>query len=314
MRRQISHYLVLKEVTVFLRQLMTFNEAAKHGNFSDAARKLYLTQSAVSHQVKALEQVLGLKLYERHRRGISLTGQGKEILVHVQRIVAHVRDMEECVSALRGGFAGTISVAAHRGIIKYKIPEAVKVFKRSYPTIGIVLSNKILDDEIIAMVASGAVDFGVVTSWSDQGDLEYREFLSYQMFLCVQNDNPCAGFTQKDEKPSLGRIAAEPLILYEPGTAIRKRIDRTFEAEGLESNPVVETGGALVLKEYVKAGLGAAILSGISLDAEPDPEITAVNVSHLFGELGYGFVFRRDKFFTTALIDFINLLDPHFEL
>ena len=65
---------------MILKQLQTFQEAARCGNFSDAARRLHLTQSAVSHQVKALEQVLGVKLYERHRRGIMLTGPGKEVL------------------------------------------------------------------------------------------------------------------------------------------------------------------------------------------------------------------------------------------
>lgn len=294
---------------MILKQLQTFQEAARCGNFSDAARRLHLTQSAVSHQVKALEQVLGVKLYERHRRGIMLTGPGKEVLAHVDRIIAHVMDMEACVNAIRGGFAGNISVAAHRGIVKYKIPDAVKVFKRTYPTMGIRLSTRLVDDEIIGMVTSGAVDFGIVTSWSAHEDLEFHEFLSFDMFLCVEPEHRFAR-----RKPTLEEVAEEPLLLYERVTSIRKRIDRIFERAGLECNPVVETGGAMILREYAKTGMGAAVVSGLSIEAQPDPEMTAINVSHLFGKLGYGFVYRKDKFFTTSLVDFLSLLDPHFTL
>jgi len=299
---------------VFFRQLQTFQQAAKFGNFSDAARKLHLTQSAVSHQIKSLEQVMGIKLYERHRRGIVLTDQGKEVLGHIDRIMARVKDMEECLNALRGGFVGTISVAAHRGIIQYKLPKVIKSFRKSYPSMGISLNNKFVDDEIVTMVTSGTADFGVVTSWSEHGDLEYKEFLSFDMFLCVQPEHPYNSLTAKDPKLTVDEVANEPLLLFEAGTAIRRRVEKVFDMEGVDCNPVVETGGALILRDYAKAGLGAAIVSGMSLQAEPDPELAAINVTHLFGKLGYGFVYRKDKFFTTALLDFINLLDPHFSL
>lgn len=299
---------------MFFRQLQTFQEAAKYGNFSDAARKLHLTQSAVSHQIKALEQIMGIKLYERHRRGIVLTEQGKEILNHINRIMARVKDMEECLNALRGGFVGNISIAAHRGIIQYKLPKIIKLFRKSYPPMGILLSNKFVDDEITSMVTAGSADFGIVTSWSDHGDLVYKEFLSYDMFLCVQPEHPYARLKPEDPELSCDEVAAEPLLLFEPGTTIRRRIERIFEKEGLDCNPVVETGGAMILRDYAKAGLGAAVVSGMSLEAEPDPDIAAINLTHLFGKLGYGFVYRKDKFFTAALLDFINLLDPHFTL
>jgi len=164
------------------------------------------------------------------------------------------------------------------------------------------------------MVTSGTADFGIITCWSDHGDLEYKEFLTFDMFLCVHPEHPYAKLKPEDPKLTVDEVGAEPLLLFEPATAIRKRIEKIFEREGLDCNPVVETGGAMILREYAKAGLGAAIVSGMSLEAEPDPEIAAINVTHLFDKLGYGFVYRKDKFFTTALLDFINLLDPHFTL
>ena len=299
---------------MFFRQLRTFQEAAKCGNFSDAAKRLHLTQSAVSHQIKALEQVMGVKLYERHRRGIVLTEQGKDVLSHVNRIMARVQDLEECLNALRGGFVGNISISAHRGIIQYKLPQVVKLFRKSYPSMGLVLSKEVSDEEINSQVLSGTVDFGVATSLSDHGDLRFREFLSYDLYLCVQSDHPYARLTEDDQKLTLDEVAAEPLLLYESGTAIRTHIEKMFDKEGLDCIPVVETGGALILREYAKAGLGGAIISGLSLESDPDPDLGTINVSHLFGCVGYGFIYRKDKFFTTALLDFINLLDPHFTL
>lgn len=297
---------------MLFRQLQTFQQAAKYGNFSDAARKLHLTQSAVSHQIKALEQMMGIKLYERHRRGIVLTQQGKEVLTHVNRIMARVKDMEECLNAIRGGFVGNISIAAHRGIINYRLPKVVKLFRQSYPSMGLVLSNKIVDSEIVSMVTMGSVDFGVVTSWCDPGELEFREFLTFDMFFCVPPDHPYARLKPEDPKLTLDEVAAEPLLLYEPETAIRRRIEQVLDKEGLDCNPVVETGGAIVLREYAKAGLGAAIISGMSLESDHDANLGVVNVTHLFGKMGYGIIYRKDKFFTTAILDFINLLDPHF--
>lgn len=293
-----------------LNQMKTFRTAARLGSFSAAARKLHLTQSAVTHQVKRLQERLGVRLYERLRRGIRPTPHGEKLVEFADEFTTRLDDMEAYFKTATMESEKKISVASHRGILRYKLPPVITEFKQTYPWINMILNYKSKDEDIIAMVRSGTADFGIITSWNTLDDLVFHQFLTYDMYLCVRCDHPLADIDH--DEITLERISRERLILYEGETSIRRRIDAVFRSRKLEMHVAVEIGAAEMLIDYAQLGLGVAITSGLPFDNDKDRDICKIPVSRFFGKLGYGFVFRKNKFFSPALTDLVTLLDAGF--
>ena len=295
---------------MLFEQLKSFSLAAKYSNFSQAARELNLTQSAVTHQIKALEDTFGVKLYERLRRGIQVTPEGEKLVEYAKTILMHVKDMEEFFRTHREGSEVEISIAAHRGIVRFTLPDVIKAFRMRYPDANFVIYNRVMDDGIISLVLSGEVDFGILTSWNVFENLHFHEFVNYDMFLCVSPELKATRSDINWENISLREIGTIPLILYERENPIRKRIDSVFAKEGIQCDVIIETGGPEILHEYARIGLGGTIISGLAFYHENYKDITPISVSQFFGKLGYGVIFRKDKYFSAALTDFLTILDP----
>lgn len=293
-----------------LHQLIGFYWSARYGSFSLAARRLNVGQSAISHQVKALEQELGVKLYERLGKGIRLTENGKVLLEYAAAIVRKVDDIEAHFADLAHKGSRRVVFAAYRGFMMYRLPQCVEEFQRRYPDVQVTIMNRILDSEILAMVMSGEIDFGITASWNDFTGMDFFEIARYEMFLCTAPGHPLA----HRAKVTLREIAKEPLILYERGNSIRRRIDEVFERAGLWPSVRIETGGAEVIKEYVRRGLGVTIISGISLSPQDAQPLAMIPVTQYFGELGYGVAIRKGKYLGPVAKEFLYVLGVGREL
>jgi len=285
-----------------LQTLRGFYWAGVHGSFSKAGKVLNIGQSAVSHQVKALEEELRVKLYERVGRGISLTPAGKILMAYIDIILQTLDNIETHFAELAGSPEGTVTMAAYRGIMQYKLPQIVQAFKKHNPEIRLVILNKPLDSEILDMVSAGDVDFGITSSWNDFVDISFYEVWSYDMFLCVTGNHRLAG----RRRVGLKEIVREPLILYERENSIRKRIESVFKENNLTYNFVIETGGATVIQEYVKIGQGISIVSGLVTQATKDRSLSYIPVTDHFGKLGYGVVLKKRKYLSLPVRKFLQ--------
>jgi DNA-binding transcriptional LysR family regulator len=270
-----------------LQALRGFYWAGVHGSFSKAGKVLNVGQSAVSHQVKALEEELRVKLYES-----------------VDIILQTLDNVETHFAELAGSPEGTVTMAAYRGIMQYKLPQIVQSFKKKNPEIRLVILNKPLDTEILDIVSAGNADFGITSSWNDFMDVSFYEVWSYDMFLCVPGDHRLAG----RRRVSLKEITREPLILYEPENSIRKRAESIFRKNNLTYNFVIETGGATVIQEYVKIGQGISIVSGLVTQATDDPALSYIPITEHFGKLGYGVVLKKRKYLSLPVRKFLQEL------
>lgn len=285
-----------------LQTLRGFYWAGVHGSFSKAGKVLNIGQSAVSHQVKALEEELQLKLYERVGRGITLTPAGKILMAYVDIILQTLDNIETHFAELAGSPEGTVTMAAYRGIMQYKLPQVVQAFKKHNPEIRLVILNKPLDTEILDIVSAGDADFGITSSWNNFMDLSFYEVWSYDMFLCVPANHRLAG----RRRVSLKEIARQPLILYEQENSIRKRTENIFKENNLTYNIEIETGGATVIQEYVKIGQGISIVSGLVTEATEDPLLSYIPVTEHFGKLGYGVVLKKRKYLSLPVRKFLQ--------
>ena len=287
-----------------LQTLRGFYWTGVHSSFSKAGKVLNIGQSAVSHQVKALEEELQVKLYQRAGRGITLTPAGRILMAYVDIILQTLDNIESHFAELAGSPEGTVTMAAYRGIMQYKLPQIVQSFKKKNPEIRLVILNKPLDREILDIVSAGDADFGITSSWNDFVDLSFYEVWSYDMFLCVPGDHRLAG----RRKVSLKEIARQPLILYEQENSIRKRTENIFKENNLTYNIAIETGGATVIQEYVKIGQGISIVSGLVTQAKEDQSLSYIPVTEHFGKLGYGVVLKKRKYLSLPVRKFLQEL------
>jgi DNA-binding transcriptional LysR family regulator len=287
-----------------LGMLEGFFWAGVHGSFSKAGRVLNIGQSAVSHQVKALESELQIKLYEREGRGIALTPAGRILMAYIGIVLQTLDNIETHFAELVGTLEGRIIMAAYRGIVQCKLPKIVQSFKKKNPEIRLVILNRPLDREILDMVSAGDVDFGITSSWNDFVDLSFFPVWSYDMFLCVPGNHRLAGRL----RVGLEEIVREPLILYERDNAIRRRIESVFRDNNLSYNLEIETGGAMVIQEYVKIGQGISIVSGLVTEVTDDPSLSYIPVTDLFGKLGYGLVLKKRKYLSLPVRKFLQEL------
>jgi len=285
-----------------LQTLRGFYWAGVHGSFSKAAKTLNIGQSAISHQVKSLEEELHVKLYQRAGRGISLTPEGKILLAYVDIILQTLDNLETHFADLSDSPEGTVTLAAYRGIMKYKLPAIVQNFKRKNPEIRLVILQRTLDSEVLDMVSSGNIDFGITSSWNEFPEITFFEVWTYDMFLCVPANHRLAG----RRKVALTEIAREPLILYERENSIRKRIEKIFKENNLSFNIVIETDGAAVIQEYVKVEQGISFVSGLVTEAKEDPSLSYVPVTEHFGKLGYGIAIKKRKYLSLPVRKFLQ--------
>lgn len=292
-----------------LQKLRGFYWTAHFGSVSSAARMIHISQSAVSHQLKSLEAELGAKLYERTRRGITLTPEGERLLEYARTVIQVVEDLCHEFDDLRGRPAGLVRLAAFRGITTYSLPDIVQRFNTAHPLVRLRITSKIRDSEILDLTRAGEVDLGVTSSWNDFTGLAFLPYADFDMYACTARDHPWA---ERRERLTLGDLAGQPLLLYEQGTAIRARIDQIFASHGVVPDVTVEAGGSQALVEYVKRGLGVGIVSGLVLDDGRDPDLHTIPITDLFGELGYGFVARAGRYLPRAVRAFLETagVDP----
>jgi len=288
---------------VDLQRLRGFYWAAQLGSMSGAAQMIHVTQSAISHQLRSLEEELGVKLYQRTRRGITLTPDGQRLVQYARQVVHSVDDLESEFAEHRGQPHGTVRIAAFRGIATHSLPAIVKIFHDRHPTVRLVISSRAFDTATLNMITGGEADLGITASWNEFGGMHYLEYVSYDVFACTRKDHPWA---DQSEPLSLEELSREPLLMYEQGTAIRNRLDQVFARHDLKPEVPISVGGSQALLEFVKIGLGVGIVSGLVAGREQDHELIVTPVSHLFGNLGYGFVLPRGRFLSSAAQAFLE--------
>jgi LysR family cys regulon transcriptional activator len=292
----------ISEEKMELQTLRGFYWAGVHGSFSKAAKTLNIGQSAISHQVKSLEEELHVKLYQRAGRGISLTPEGKILLAYVDIILQTLDNLETHFADLSDSPEGTVTLAAYRGIMQYKLPAIVQNFKKKNPEIRLVILQRTLDSDVLDMVSSGNIDFGITSSWNEFPDITFFEVWTYDMFLCVPANHRLAG----RRKVALTEIAREPLILYERKNSIRRRIEKIFKENNLSFNIVIETDGAAVVQEYVKVEQGISFVSGLVTEAKEDPLLSYIPITEYLGKLGYGIAIKKRKYLSLPVRKFLQ--------
>ncbi len=230
-----------------------FYYAAQSENFSEAARQLYITQSAVSQGIKNLENKLGVTLFDRNSRRARLTPEGKLLFSHISQAFNYIKTGEKKLAELHQLGTGEIRVGASDTVCKYYLIPYLREFNRRFPNIKIQVINR-TSPQIVELLEKGSLDCGIIT-------MPVRHPAIETITLAEVEDIWVASDKFKhlsDRTLSLPELIQEPLLLLEKTSATRQNLDRFFQKEGLMVTPEIELESVDLLLEFAKIGLGIA--------------------------------------------------------
>jgi LysR family transcriptional regulator, cys regulon transcriptional activator len=277
-------------------------------NITEAAGLLRTSQPGVSKQIRLLEQELGVDILVRSgNRVIGMTEAGTQLVGEAQRVLAGSRQLEEIAREFRHQDEGQFTVATTHLHARYSLLSVIKDFAKLYPQVQMKLLQRVPAD-ITDAVASGEADIGISTG-SDDLARHCVALDAYRLHRCVAAplDHP---LLHQKRRLTLQDIAAHPMIVYNSSLSSGSVIRQTFEAAGIHPRIVLNAMDADVIKAYVAAGLGVAVLQQLAYDPSRDLEIAALAVDHLFPRSTAKLIVNRTKFLRRYMFDFIKMVAP----
>jgi DNA-binding transcriptional LysR family regulator len=293
---------------VELRHFAALQAIGEEGSFGAAAERLGYTQSAVSHQVAALERAVGARLVERPGgpRRVALTDAGRLLMAHADAIVARIGAAQADLDALSEGTAGVLRVGTYQSAGARILPPVVRRFTESWPGVEVRLREASYDVELFDLVERGELDLTFMAFPIADGPFAVAELLIDPMVLVVARDSPLAGATAP---VPLRQIASLPLIAHRasgprPGTD--NAWERHLRARGHEPRVVFRSDDNPTIHGLVAAGLGAALIPRLSTD----PAYTAVATVPVAGTIPprvIGVAWHRDRQQLPAARAFVDM-------
>ncbi|CAA7602647.1 Transcription regulator HTH, LysR [Acididesulfobacillus acetoxydans] len=242
-----------------IRQLRYFDSVVKYSTIRGAAEHLFISEPTISQQLQGLQKEIGIPLFERQGRKITLTSEGKQILPLVQQILASIKDLEDNIAEIKNPAVGFIRL----GIIPVSrlamVPDTLKEFGNIYPGIGIEiiengtleLIDKLLDDTLdIALVAAN----NRIKLTLESAGITYKILTSGNSIVIASQDNPLA----RQDKISLSHLRNERIILNRQG--ILGEEVRALLGDSLKSNNIYSTDTQESALKLVESGVGISIL------------------------------------------------------
>jgi len=238
-----------------LRQLQVFEAVAREGSYTRAAEKLFLTQPAVSMQIRQLEGNVGLPLFEQLGRQAHLTAAGRELLVYSRRITSALAEAGEAIDELRGLRRGRLTLTVVSTASQFAT-QLLAAFAAQWPDVELRLDVTNLRG-VIAQLEENRPDLVITGRPPESLDLEAHAFMDNPLVAVAAPQHPLAA----QRGIPLQRLAEERFVLREPGSGTRRSIERYLAESGLSLTAAIELSDHTAVKQAAAAGLGLAIVS-----------------------------------------------------
>ncbi|MCR5264442.1 MAG: LysR family transcriptional regulator [Clostridiales bacterium] len=239
-----------------------FLEVAKSGSISGAARRLYVTQPAVSSGVSQLEAALGTKLFFRTSRGISLTPEGDLLFEYISSALTYIEAGEDKLRDISGLASGVLRVGASDMTLKYFLLDYIERFNAEYPKIKLSVTNNPTPVTLKAL-RSGLIDFCVISEPAElDTDVESVPVKVINDIVVCSRDARFDPLFQSDTA-DMRDLAGYPLIMLDRGTSTRQYIESHLRAFGMPDSmldPSIELAQSDLILQFALRGLGAAFI------------------------------------------------------
>src|ERR1700733_4381933 len=236
-------------------QIKTFVEVAKHSSFSLAGRKVFRSQSAVSAQIRQLEQEYGERLFSRVGKTVRLTPAGEVLFEYAGRFLALRQESLQAVADQSNMPRGVLTIGANEATFLYVLPDVFARFQKHYPNVQISIYRN-FSHKVLQRVEDGTLELGVVTLPVKSPALKVHSIYRDRVMLMVSVKSPLAKLkivTPKD-------IAEQPLIFPKTGFT-RQVLDKFFRPYSSDLRIVMELPSVTMIKRFVGANLGVSLIS-----------------------------------------------------
>jgi DNA-binding transcriptional LysR family regulator len=287
--------------------LKTFREVVNLGSFSEVAKKLSITQPAVSFQVQKLEQQLGARLIDRTQRTITLTAAGKRLLRFAEAVGTEYEHLMSDLEEMREEISGDLLIAASTIPGEYLLPSLLSEFKKLHPAVRVQVD---VSDSLTVIngVRESSYEVGFCGVAPQGRDLTFFKIADDEIVLIVAPEHPFAG----KDKIMLSEIKGEALIFREATSGTQRHLESALAGAGLDTAkwvPRMVLGTTQAVVAAVAAGAGIAFVSNLAIKQSLALGLVSqVGVSELRLSRDFYCVFRQERVVTRLLEEFLGFV------
>ena len=286
------------------RRLQVFHAVAKQLSFTKAAEVLFMTQPAVTFQIKQLEEHFNTRLFDRGHGKITLTPAGELVLEYAKNILGMSAELDVRVAEMTGEIGGSLLVGASTTIAEFMLPRILGEFKSLFPNVRprLIVANS---ESIENRVAEHTLDIGLIESPSHQHELHTENCCEDELQVICSPKFPLAKF--KELTPQ--QLVDQPYVSREPGSGTRENTDAYLKEAGIDPtklNLVMELGSPEALNGVVETGLGFAIVSRAAVvKAQRLGDLVAIPLKPKLIRV-LSMVYPKEKFRSRLVVAFVE--------
>lgn len=278
---------------ITLKQLKIFETVAEQQSYTEAAKVLYLTQPAVSMQIKQLEEQTGLPLFDRSGKQITLTVAGEELRHHARLVHQQIRDAQQAMEEMRGLKRGRLHLTM-ASTANYFAPRLLATFCERYPDVQVSLkvANR---DGLLQALEDNTTDLVIMGKPPAHMAVESEMFMDNPLVIIAPPSHVLTG----QGRIPLSELAAHPFIVRERGSGTRASLERFLARHDIERPRGMEMNSSEAIKQAVEAGLGLGVVSLDTVEMELAlNRLVILDVEDFPIMRHWRLVYRRDKRFS----------------
>lgn len=290
-----------------IETLKVFCDLVEMESFSLAAERNFVTQSAVSQQIRSLEEKFKRRLLERvrGRREVRLTPSGEVFYRESKKVLESYNQLKESMNTLVGKISGVVKVATVYSVGLHELPPKVREFMSKFPSVKIDLEYS-RTTRVVRDVLNGMVEIGVVAFPEDRRGLTIVPMKSDRLVLISPPEHRFA----KRKQIRVKDLQGEDFVLFERDIPTRKATDKILKSKGVEINKVSEFDNVETIKRAVEVGFGLAIVPYPSVrDEEKNGQLSVIKFREKDWMRPVGVIYRTDRNLSLAAQKFVNLLE-----
>ncbi len=291
---------------ITLRQLRVFESVSKHLSYTKAAEELHLSQPAVSMQVRQLEDVVGLPLFEKMGKKVTLTEAGRTFRSYSQNVQNELSQAKEMMQALKGLNQGQLNIAV-ASTVNYYAPRLLAEFHKKYPAIQLHLdvTNR---ESLLKKLRENDVDIVLMGQPPNDMDLKSQAIKENPLVIIAPPEHPLTG----KKKLKLKDLKNETFVMREQGSGTRIAMESLFEQHGLMYKEGMQMTRNEAIKQAVRAGIGLSVVSTHTIQLELETGRLCILDVHPFPVIRHWhMVYRSGKRLSPSANAFVNFVQEY---
>jgi len=286
-------------------QLRIFYQTAKYQSCTVAAQKLFITQPAVTAQIKAFEDSCNLRLFKKKGRKIYLTDEGKILFEYAKKVFEYEKEIEDAIEDMRELKKGVLRLGTTKTYARAYMPLFISKYRQSYPKIRIYL-NEGSSLEMTNSVLDFKNELVIVARVEENPQIRFIPFCQEEIVVLLPPDHDIA----KKKSVTLSELAKEPIIMKERGSGTRNRLNETFAQKGLVPNILMETNNTDFIKQLVHRGDGISFLVKAAVSKElENRELVTVPIEDCQIITDVNIAYLKNQHLSTPAQAFLDILD-----